>query len=199
MKHALLMTALMPVCILLFSGCAAVPQSSYVPADETGVMSVELDDHDYDLAAGSIAGEMLGRGLPEGYVVALGPVDTRDCKYDVQIRTLQKSLQVIFGRHGQLKFTAAVDAMAGNTAAAEIYKIIEYNWFKNNPVDAEDLQKFGKLASVNGILFGRVSAIERRLGIGGREITYRFIWELANTETGIVDISHEKKIRKNIR
>lgn len=201
MKHMLMIFILMYACIIFFSGCTAIPQSGYVPVDESGVMTVQLDDHDYDLAVQSIAAEMLARGLPKGYVVALGPVDTRDCKYDVQIRTLQKSLQVIFNRHGRLKFTAAVDAMSGNSAAAEIYKIIEYNWFKNNPVDTEDLQKFGKLAGVNGILFGRVSAIERRLPrpIGGREVTYRFVWELANTATGIVDISHEKKIRKNIR
>lgn len=201
MKQLVVMSGLVTMCMIFFAGCATIPQSGYVPADESGVMSVQLDDHDYDLAVESIAAEMLSRGLPEDYVVALGPVDTRDCKYDVQIRTLQKSLQVVFNKHGGLKFTAAVDAMSGNSAAAEIYKLIEYNWFKNNPVDPEDLQKFGKLASVNGILFGRVSAIERRLSrsLGGQEITYRFIWELANTATGIIDISHEKKIRKNIR
>lgn len=203
MKHERFLTAFFSAvsCVMLFSGCATAPQSGYVPPSETGVMTVELDDHDYDLAVESIAGEMFERGLPKGYVVALGPVDTRDCKYDVQVRTLQKSLQVIFNKQGDLKFTAAVDAMSGNTAAQEIYKIIEYNWFKNNPVDTEDLQKFGKLASVNGILFGRVSAIERSLPKprGGREITYRFVWELANTETGVVDISHQKKIRKNVR
>jgi PBP1b-binding outer membrane lipoprotein LpoB len=186
--------------LLAASGCAPVPRSGYVPSDGPGAMTVELDDHDYNLAASGIATEMLGRGLPKGYVVALGPVDTKDCRYDVQVRTLQKSLQVIFNRQGDLKFTAAVDAMAGNSAAAEIYKTLEYNWFKNNPADRDAYQKFGKLASVKGILFGRVSAIERKLPQGqGQEITYRFTWELANTETGIVDLSHEQKIRKNVR
>jgi hypothetical protein len=70
---------------------------------------------------------------------------------------------------------------------------------KGNPVDVEDLQTFGKLASINGILFGRVSSLERRLPRGGTEITYRFVWELSNTGTGVLDLSHEEKIRKNIR
>ena len=186
-------------CAVLVSGCATVPRSGYVPAEESGVMSVALDDHDYDLAAESIAQEMFERELPKGYVVVLGPVDTSDCPYNVQVGTLQKSLQVIFNKEGTMKFMATVDAMSGNPAYREIYRIIEYNWFKNNPVDTEDLQKFGKLANVNGILFGRVSSITRKLPRGRKEVTYRFVWELANTETGLVDISHEKKIRKNVR
>ena len=100
---------------------------------------------------------------------------------------------------GELRGKRIVDATAGNSAAQEIYKIIEHNWFHKNPSDTEALQKFGKLANVNGILFGRVSCIERLRGLKGREITYRFVWELANTETGVVDLAEEKKIRKNVR
>jgi PBP1b-binding outer membrane lipoprotein LpoB len=185
----------------IMSGCLTPPSSGYVPAEESGVMTVQLDDHDYDLAAESVAKEMMERGLPKGFVVALGPVDTRDCKYNVQIATLQKKLQVIFNKQGDLKFMAAVDAMSGGSTSQEIYKLIEFNWFKNNPVDKEDLQKFGKLANVNGILFGRVSCLERSLPQprSGKEVTYTFVWELANTSTGISEIAHEKKIRKNIR
>jgi len=195
----LLATTLVLACVMHLCGCATPPSSGYGPAEEAGVMTVELDDHDYDLAATSIAQAMFEEGLPKGFVVTLGPVDTRDCRYSVQVRTLQKSLQVIFGKQRDLIFTAAVDSMAGNTAAAEIYKIIEYNWFKNNPADAEDMQKFGKLANVQGILFGRVSCIERRRSRSSREVTYRFVWELANTQTGLVELAYETKIRKNVR
>jgi hypothetical protein len=180
-------------------GCFRPPTSAYVSPEEEGVMSIGLDDHDYDLASESIARELLTRELPKGYVVALGPVDTRECPYDVRVRQLQKSLQVILNKENTLKFTAAVDVMAsGGDAATEIYRLIEYNWLNQNPLDQEDLQKFGKLAKLNGILFGRVSAMERRNARGQREVTYRFVWELANTETGVVDISHEYKIRKSL-
>lgn len=190
------------VSAVFLGGCAEVippPRTGYVPAEEEGVMTSGLDDHDYDLAAAGIAREMLERGLPKGYVVALGPVDTKECPFDVRMRQLQKSLQVVLSKEGSMKFFAAIDAMAGNTAAGEIYKIMEYNWSNRNPLDVKDLQTFGRLAKVNGILFGRVSAMQRRLPRGGFEVTYRFVWELANTETGVVDISHEEKIRKNIR
>ena len=162
-------------------------------------MTTGLDDHDYDLAAAGIVKEFLIRGLPSGYTVALGPVDTSECPYDIRVRQLQSSLKVAFNKEGTLKFVVAIDAMSGNSAAAEIYNIIQFNWMKSNPMDVEDLQTVGRLASVNGILFGRVSCLERAMNDGRTEITYRFVWELANTETGVLDLSHEQKIRKNTR
>jgi hypothetical protein len=187
------------------SGCYTPPQSGYVPAGEEGVMTIALDDHDYDLAVQGIVKEMLERGLPTGCTVVLGPVDTKDCPYDVRVITLQKSLQARLNKEGTLKFFAAVDAMRGAVANDEIgnpgqiYKLIEYNWNNRNPIDVEDLQKFGKLAKIKGILFGRVSSMERAMQRGGKEITYRFVWELANTETGVTDITHEEKIRKQVK
>lgn len=184
--------------LLALTGCYTPPTEGYVPPEEMGMMTVGLDDHDYDLAVRDIAQKMFEKGLPKGYIVVLGPVDTRECPYDVRVRQLQKSLQVVLNDEGTLKFMAAIDVMgAGGNAGQEIYRLIEYNWLNQNPIDSEDLQKFGKLAKVNGILFGRVSSLERDMNRNRKEVTYRFVWELANTETGIVDISHEYKIRKN--
>ncbi|MFN2350834.1 MAG: hypothetical protein ABR497_02705 [Kiritimatiellia bacterium] len=185
---------------LLLTGCRSVniPQTGYVSPEEQGAMTIGLDDHDYDLVAEGISREMFMRGLPKTYVVVLGPVDTRECPYDVRVVQLQKSLQVIFNREGTLKFLTVADAMSGGTAIDEIFKIIQYNWLNSNPMDLEDLQTFGKLAQINGILFGRVSSLERNLPGGAREISYRFVWELTNTETGLLDISHEQRIRKNV-
>lgn len=188
--------------LVLAGGCHTPrpPQSGYVPAEEEGVMTVGLDDHDYDLMAAGVAREMFQRGLPKGYVVALGPVDTRDCPYDVRIVQFQKSLSVLFNKEGTLRFMSALDAMTpGGTSVQEIYRLMQFNWMNRNPLDLEDLQTLGRLAQVNGILFGRVSTLERDLRGGGREITYRFVWELANTATGLLDIAHEEKIRKNVR
>ncbi|HBA85065.1 MAG TPA: hypothetical protein DCZ95_13315 [Verrucomicrobia bacterium] len=175
------------------------PRSGYVPAEEEGAMTIALDDHDYDLAVAGITRELFTRGLPKDYTVVLGPVDTRESPYDVRVRQIQKSLQVALNKEGTLHFMTAVDAMAGNSAVEEIYKLIQFNWMNSNPIDVEDMQTFGRLLRVNGILFGRVSSLERELPGRMREITYRFVWELSNTDTGLLEISHEEKIRKNVR
>jgi len=181
------------------AGCYSPPTQGYVPAEEMGMMTVGLDDHDYDLVVQSITRELMERGLPKGFIVVLGPVDTRECPYDVRVRQLQKSLQVVLNKEGSLKFMGAIDVMgAGGDSCTEIYRLIEYNWLNQHPLDVEDLQKFGKLAKVHGILFGRVSCLERAMTRGRREVTYRFVWEMASTESGLVLISHEYKIRKNV-
>lgn len=190
---------------VLLDGCVTDGgDSKYVSAEDAGVMTVALDDHDYDLVVKGISQALLAGGLPKGHVVVLGPVDTNDCPYDVRVAAFQKSLQASVGKQGTLKFFSAIDAISGKAAstadgdAGQIYKLIEYNWNNKHPIDTEAVQKFGKMASVSGILFGRVSSLERALSNGGKEITYRFVWELANTATGITDVTHEEKIRKHI-
>lgn len=191
--------------LLLPAGCVKVegpPRSPYVSAQEAGVTTVGLDDHDYNLAVAGVARAMIRRGLKDRFVVALGPVDTSDTPYNVQVVMLQKSLQATLSEEGSLRFTAALGEepmMGGGTTRDELYKIMQFNWFNRNPIDIEALQTFGRLAHVNGILFGRVSSLERPLPRGGTEITYRFMWELANTENGIIEVSHEERIRKNVR
>ncbi len=89
--------------LALIIGCRSVdiPRTGYVSPEEEGVMTIALDDHDYDLAAGRIACEMICADLRKDYVVVLGPVDTRECPYDVRVIQLQKSLQVILTAKGR--------------------------------------------------------------------------------------------------
>jgi PBP1b-binding outer membrane lipoprotein LpoB len=183
----------------ILSGCATPPSSPYVPATERGVTTAGLDTYDYQMVAAGLSQEMMRRGLPNGYVVALGPVDTRATPYAVDIQLLQDKLEVALSQNGTLKFTSAVNAMKGASGTEEIYKLIEYNWWQKNPMDTEDIQKFGKIANVGALLFGRISSMERSLPGRGREITYSFVWRLTDTATGVNQFTLEKEIRKNIR
>lgn len=182
---------------LAVGGCATAPQGPYIPSDEIDRASLEtqvMGVKDYQLVAADLSEKMLKRGLPKGYVVALGPVDTRGTPYSVDAVMLQERLVAILDEEGTLKFTSAVDANSGNSAVQELYKLIEYNWWHSHPEDVEDLQRFGKLAKVNGLIFGRVSSIER-----GNEITYTFSWRLTNTETGEDVVRLVYDLRKVIR
>jgi PBP1b-binding outer membrane lipoprotein LpoB len=198
MKSTTRLTVGAAVLTVLCAGCYTPPSSPYVPAQERGVTTVQMDEKDYQMAAFNITQRMLKRKLPKNYVVALGPVDTRGTPYPVDVVKLQDKIESIMDEEGTLRFTSAVDAMSGDRASAEIYKLIEYNWWHNNPMDQEDMDKFGRLANVNGLLFGRVSSIERPMDGGGTEITYTFAWRLVNTQTGVNDMTLVDEIRKNI-
>lgn len=197
MKRSMYLLTLVGLTAL--SGCATPPPSPYVPTTERGVTTAGLDSYDYQQVAASLSQEMMRRGLPAGYVVALGPVDTRATPYAVDIQLLQDKLEVALSQNGTLKFTSAINALRGGGGTEEIYKIIEYNWWQKNPMDTEDLQKFGKIANVSALLFGRISSMERPLPGRGREITYSFVWRLTDTATGVNQFTLEKEIRKNMR
>lgn len=185
--------------LVVLAGCSTPPASPYVPTTERGVTTAGLDSYDYQQVAAGLSQEMMRRGLPDGYVVALGPVDTRATPYSVDIQLLQDKLEVALSQNGALKFTSAVNAMKGAGGAEELYKLIEYNWWQKNPMDSEDLQKFGKIANISALLFGRISSMERSLPGGGKEITYSFVWRLTDTGTGVNQFTLEKEIRKNMR
>jgi hypothetical protein len=179
-------------------GCHA-PRAGYVPPEEEGVISPEMDDHDYDLAVRAVAQELLALGLPSGNIMAVGPVDVRDCKYRVQTRTLQESLQTVFNREGSVKFLLAKDLMRNDEVSA-LYDSIRWNWVERGETSPEDIKQFGEYTGIDVILFGRVSCLERRLaGEDSAEVTYRFIWKIVPVSTGLLDISHEYKIRKNVK
>lgn len=182
---------------LLVSGCHT-PRTGYVPTDESGVMTVHLDDHDYDIAVNSTVEALLEMGMPAGKVVALGPVNIADCKYPIQVDTLQNSVQTALNREGSVQFVLAKDLMA-NDEVQSIYESIRYNWEKKGEASPEQIKMFAKMANIDVILFGRVSCLDRELADDGREVTYRFVWKLADVDTGLLDKSNECKLRKNVK
>lgn len=182
---------------LLVAGCHT-PRTGYVPTDESGVMTVQLDDHDYDIAVNNTVEALFEMGLPKGKVLALGPVNVSDCRYPIQVDTLQNSVQTAVNREGSVKFVLAKDLMAHNEVKS-LYDSIRYNWEKKGEASPEEIRMFAKLANIDLILFGRVSCLDRELAEEGREVTYRFVWKLADVETGLLDKSNECKLRKNVK
>lgn len=189
-------------------GCQSAPVVTRAPTSELGVDTPGLVPYDHTLVAKGIANKMIAKNLPKGYIVALGPVAANKCKYDVDVEAIQDKLEELLTEDGRLQFTTAIDAMSGTARigtseageAGKIYKLIEYNWDLDNPIDGETLRKFGKLAKINGLLFGKVTCSEiAPLPRGGSEVNYSFRWKLADVESGIILISHEETIRKNVR
>jgi len=205
-EHTLFVfSGVLGIACLLLAGCAQMGSTTaetggtYIAPDEQLVMTAGLDDHDYDLVARAVSDEFKKRGLPKGYVVVLGPVDTHETPYDVRVMQLQKSLQAIFNQEGSIKFMVLANSKPGETSEQAILKLKDMNWEIKNPVDSEDAEKIGTIAKVQGILYGRVSSMENLTRDGkAKIIMYRFVWELSNTKTGLNDITFEYKSGKRL-
>jgi len=187
-KHVLLCQTVSCACALL-AGCVTPPDTHRPSAGEDSRVVISLTNHDYDLAAQALLTELLTR-LPKGYVVGLGPVDTSDTPYNVQVKTIQKALMVAFNKDGTLKFSSR-DATKSRGCDQAIQDFREYNrWVK---------EEGERISEVNGVLCGRVSSTEVSLKDGGRQVTYVFTWELHDTIKDELLVSHNYPLTKNVR
>jgi len=177
---------------LLLGGCTsppAAPPQAALAVTQYKDLTPKLTEKDYEEVVKGISSELLRRGLPSGSVVMLGPVDTKGTPHQVDIDALQTEISAAIGTSGDVRFTIQQSVLANEPAVDEMYKLIDLNWFNQNPITSEDLQKFGKMAKVNEIIFGRVYSHDDPLPGGGRLLTYTFAWSLGNVETGALDLT----------
>lgn len=117
--------------------------------------------------------------------IALGPVDTDGTIYFFDPRSLQESLETILHRSGSLQFSYAVDTLGGRDAAEERYRIMQLEWDKTDRIPDDILFAIGDLATIDYILFGRVSALSSESG-SRLEVTHTFNWKLGDVRTGLL-------------
>lgn len=190
------------VALLLFSsGCPTVPpapQPGIRVSESAKVVTYDIDAREYNEIAAYMHQSIAQSGqVKKGGVIALGPVSIAlDDAYRFDARRLQEKLQVQGLRSGLVNFNFAVDAMAGNNAAAERMKIMQLQWEKENTVDSMDLRTFGDLTKVDYLLFGRLSSHTVRKG-AAREVTYTYNWKLGNCQTGTLVWADETEINKS--
>jgi len=182
---------------LFLSGCLTTQPDIQV-IESPRIVTLAIDARDYNETAKRIYDSLTASPrVKRGKVVSLGPVDVAlDRDYQFDHRALQEKLQVIALRSGLLEFNYAVDALTGNSAATERYRIMELQWTKENTVDPELLRTIGNLAKVDYILFGRVSS---QTAIKGNqvEVTHRYNWKLGDCESGLLIWADEMEITKS--
>jgi acetylglutamate kinase len=164
-------------------------------------LTARLTEKDYVEVVKGISTEILRRGLPSGAVVMLGPVDTKGTFFHVDIDKLQTEISAELGPSGDVKFALRQGVLANEPAVAEMYKLIDLNWSNDseNLVSPEALKKFGKMAKINEIIFGRVSTQTDPREGGGFVVTHTFAWSLGNVERGTLDMTPIiKKVHKEV-
>lgn len=188
----------------LTGGCAfsgstsAAVGGTYIPTDEIGPMTAGLDDHDYDLVVRAVTEEMKKRGLKKDYVTALGSVDTSGTPQSVRVEDIQRSMEAVFNQEGSLKFQVVAEGINEGRAQELIMKLKKFNWESRQWADDSDAEILGTLAKVDGLLVGRVSSAQAVTPAGKKQVIYRFVWRLINVRTGILDISYEYKLGKQL-
>ncbi len=188
---------------LLLGGCAA-PSPTATPATAPLVspasdLTAALTEKNYEEVVKEISKEVLRRGLPSGAVVMLGPVDTKGTLFKVDIDKLQTEISAVLGTSGDVQFALRQGVLENEPTAAAMYKLIDLNWSNENLTSPEELKKFGKMAKINEIIFGRVSTITDPREGGGFLVTHTFAWSLGNVETGTLDTTPIiVKIRKEV-
>jgi len=184
----------------LVVGCASTPPQPDVVVGGPRIVSLGIDARDYNKIAKSIYDSLAQSGrIEKGKVTALGPIKLDlDSKYDFKPHLLQEKIQVHAHRAGVLNFTFAVDAMAGNSAAEERYKIMQLQWEKESAWDPEELRTWGSLADVDYLLFGRLTTQTQQKS-GTTEVTYTYNWKLGKCETGLLTWTDEVETTKSKR
>lgn len=188
----------------LTGGCAFSGSSTgsvggtYIPTDEIGPMTAGLDDHDYDLVVRAVTDEMKKRGLKKDYVTALGTVDTSGTPQSVRVEDIQRSMEAVFNQDGSLKFQTLAESLNEGRAQELIMKLKKFNWESRQWADDQDAEILGTLARVDGLLVGRVSSTQAVAVNGKKQVMYRFVWRLINVRSGILDISYEFKLGKQL-
>lgn len=187
---------------IMLTGCVTpgMPDDAYVDPSETGVISPDMDAKDYQMAAAELSRRLLTKGFPAGYRLSLGPVDTRRTTTSVDIEKLQDKLEIALSDNNAIQFVALRKAMTDGAALNDIMdKLVELNWEQMNSEDREWLAKFSKRVKIDGILYGRVSSIQRPISNVGIEVTYTFVWRVADLESGLVKAVVEFESRKRMR
>ena len=162
-----------------------------------GLITLDINAADYNEIADRLVESLSAEGrVRKDGVVALGPVQVSlDGDYRFDAERLQEKIQVIALRSGRFQCSYAVNAIQGNSAAEERYRIVKLRWEQENAIDAEDLQTFGKLAKVDYMLFGRLSSVTAR-GEEREEVTYTFNWKLGDCLSGLLIWADEAEITK---
>lgn len=169
----------------------------YISPDEAGPISMTLNNSEMNTIATEISDAMKRKGLPKGFVVGMGPVDTSGSTQPIPQENLAEAIRVRLEEEGSLRFTEVVEA--DRSKVGEILKVKDLNWEIANPDDAEAKYKVGRIANVDGLLIGRVSSEETLTPDGrARQIVYRFFWRLVDANSYLSLMSYQHQLAKSL-
>ena len=184
------------ICMLWIFGCSPSPdlqiQQPQIRKTQPSIRTMAIDARDYNDVANAIYQSLVrSEKIEEGAVTAIGPVEIDTC-FEFDKKRLQEKIQVA----ARLNFTFITDALQGNSAAKERYKIMRLQWMKENKVKDQLLKTVGELADIDYILFGRLSTITQSTEYR-KEVTYTYNWKLGDCQSGLIVWMDEVEFTKS--
>ncbi|MBF0263769.1 MAG: hypothetical protein HQL46_00725 [Gammaproteobacteria bacterium] len=191
-------------CAFTLVACNSTTQSfskdsNIVLSQKSKIITANIDSKDYNKIAKFLHQSLQDSSrIKQKSTVALGPVSLKfDNDGKIDIVRMQEKIQVLAHKSDTFNFSFAVDAISGESAAMERYKIMELQWEQQNTIDPLSLKTFGDLVPVDYLLFGRVSSTTAK-SVQGEETTYVYNWKLGDCKTGLLVWTDEMELVKRI-
>jgi penicillin-binding protein activator len=183
------MAAAAMACVALAAGCAG-RRVAY--QDPTKVETVNEDFGSTDLQ--SIAQRMVDSlvrhpAISGGQrpVVQVSTVKNKTTEH-IDTKSITDKIRTALVKTGMVRFTAVSDANR------EMLENLEYQQ-QSGVVSARSMKKVGKQVGTDYLLYGEIDSIVKR-DSGVSDVYYKFTLNLVDVETGIIEWSDEKEIRK---
>ncbi len=199
---------LVPVVIAVLwggAGCLVAPSPTRATKevqirDVPRVLTLGIDARDYDQMVDqldqSIRSDKQGFGFGKSRKkLALGPIDDTQCPYFFDPVTFAERLQTKLQRSDMVDVSFADSELKSVTALKARADIRVREWEKQTIKDEEMWTLFGEIASIDYLLFGRLSSQIAQKN-GRMEVVYRFNWKVGDCRTGLIVWTDEKTLVK---
>ena len=195
MQRKINVTTISVLCgvLLAFSGCAGAPTVNYVDSSSAQILSSDFSSSDLQQIAGAMVDSLIVFPPIADITAQRRPVLMVD---SIKNKTMQHidteavtdSIRARLIKSGKFRF---IDPGTDQATIDEIRRQQE-----SGLTDQKTAVNFGKQIGAEFMLTGNVAEIEQQAG-RMKDVYYKFTLNLKNLQTGILEWSDEKEIRKS--
>lgn len=175
---------------LLFLLSCGTPQVHYGEAGQVETLTADFGSTDLQMIAEKMVNSMLTTPLFTGGhrpVVFVASVKNKTMEH-IDTKSITDKIRTAIIHSGKIRFTAAADI------PKTIQDQLEYQE-GSGLVDPYTKKEYGRQIGADYILYGEITSIVKQIG-REKDVYYKITLSLANIETGIIDWTDEKEIRK---
>ena len=192
MKNSYLLIGVLGIGLFTLSGCATAPVIRYGDAQSLQTVSTDFSSSDLQQIASSMVDSLLVFPPIAEVISQRRPVITVDSiknktMQHIDTESVTDSIRTKLIQSGKFRF---IDRTTDEAAINEVKTQQD-----SGLVDKSTAAQFGKQIGAEYMLTGNISEIEQR-NVSVKDVYYKITLNLKNLNTGILEWSNEKEIRK---